>query len=903
MRMTSLVRRSIRLVGAARSVALAASVGLLGGCSALTDALAPGRPGAEPARVALSATVSESVGRRATAVALEVSASYLRTNGTLAPIGRQTIPLSAAALEQAVPIPIDVATCLADRERDQSAGASVCAAVIRLLLVVDGAVVDEQVVGPLRLTPGATTRVTESVQLFEIAGVTISTADGEPVPAGSVSTLFLGQSLELRGTVRDSRDQPVADRAVAWRSSAPSIATVSPTGTVTPLAIGRTTITATIGSVSSSVVLDVVRAPAALTILADAGSGRGVVRSAPAGIDCAIDGATASGACSHTFPGDAVVTLTSTPDASNLFRAWGDACSSSGTATSCQVTMSQPVAVRASFTALRLVRVVAAGGDGRGRVTGAGGLDCAITGATTAGDCQVEVAEGTQLTLMAVPQPGAGGLPSRQSFGGWGGVCEGTTGTTCVVTATGASREVAASFFDEKRVTVTVSGEGSGTITSNGALACASVVGEASGQCAESVLHGATVVLTATPDARSLFAGWAGACSGEAPTCTVQATAATTVVATFRPRTTSLLLVLSGGGAGTVSIDGAVACTLAAGQGRIECLREVEIDRTIQVSAAGSGASTFVGFGGACTGTSGCAIEMTGARTLTASFAAPLVPVTVRLSGPGAGSVRIGTSEPCVIGMQQAPVDCTVEVAQGSAVTITATAADGSSFAGYGTPCPPSGPACVLTVTGAVDVTATFTANPVLVSVTGMPGTVGDGTVRSIGGSDAIQCTFVGGVASATGCSALVPYGTQLSLHAAAAPANLLADWGDDCASAETVTCIVTLTRPLRVGARFIKGIDANVTINGSGRGAVTFRVAGTPSQDACARIGSQGPVTCRFTIPVGGTGFLSGVPFTGSTFSGFTGACANLGQASPLLQCEFNGVSFSRNVTATFSN
>jgi Divergent InlB B-repeat domain len=44
---------------------------------------------------------------------------------------------------------------------------------------------------------------------------------------------------------------------------------------------------------------------------------------------------------------------------------------------------------------------------------------------------------------------------------------------------------------------------------------------------------GGPIVLTATPGGGSAFTGWAGACSGSAPTCTVSPDEATSVTAIF----------------------------------------------------------------------------------------------------------------------------------------------------------------------------------------------------------------------------------------------------------------------------------------------------------------------------------------------------------------------------------
>ncbi|MFL5935904.1 MAG: fibronectin type III domain-containing protein [Gaiellaceae bacterium] len=75
-------------------------------------------------------------------------------------------------------------------------------------------------------------------------------------------------------------------------------------------------------------------------------------------------------------------------------------------------------------------------------------------------------------------------------------------------------------------VTITKSGAGSGTVTSNvGGINCGAV-------CSADVDAGTPVTLIAAAGSGSTFAGWAGACTGTGP-CTVQMDAAKNAVATF----------------------------------------------------------------------------------------------------------------------------------------------------------------------------------------------------------------------------------------------------------------------------------------------------------------------------------------------------------------------------------
>lgn len=82
-------------------------------------------------------------------------------------------------------------------------------------------------------------------------------------------------------------------------------------------------------------------------------------------------------------------------------------------------------------------------------------------------------------------------------------------------------------------VSVTKSGAGSGTVTSAPAgIDCGAT-------CTATFTSGTSVTLTAAPAAGSTFAGWSGACTGTAKTCTVSVIAAVAATARFVPAAAS----------------------------------------------------------------------------------------------------------------------------------------------------------------------------------------------------------------------------------------------------------------------------------------------------------------------------------------------------------------------------
>ena len=98
------------------------------------------------------------------------------------------------------------------------------------------------------------------------------TATVPAVAALTVSPSAVLLSLDLSGassqalsaTVVDANGSPLTGRSISWTSSAPSVATVSPLGGVTAVAVGKTTITATSegksGTAAVNVVLDLIAA-------------------------------------------------------------------------------------------------------------------------------------------------------------------------------------------------------------------------------------------------------------------------------------------------------------------------------------------------------------------------------------------------------------------------------------------------------------------------------------------------------------------------------------------------------------------------------------------------------------------------------------------------------------------
>jgi Bacterial Ig-like domain (group 1)/Divergent InlB B-repeat domain len=202
-------------------------------------------------------------------------------------------------------------------------------------------------------------------------------------------------------------------------------------------------------------------APRTVTVTA-AGSGSGSVTSVPAGINCTVVAAVATGTCSAMFADGAGVALTAVPAAQQFFGAWSGGCIAS--AGSCSfAALSSDVSAQVTLLAPRILTVLGAG-VGAGIVTSApAGVNCSIGAGVATGSCAVAFPDATAVVLTASPTTGS-------SLAAWSGAC---SGVACVLAMTSA-RSVTAAFSGASSAsqstvvaspTTFIAGGGSSTIT------------------------------------------------------------------------------------------------------------------------------------------------------------------------------------------------------------------------------------------------------------------------------------------------------------------------------------------------------------------------------------------------------------------------------------------------------
>jgi subtilisin family serine protease len=156
-------------------------------------------------------------------------------------------------------------------------------------------------------------------------------------------------------------------------------------------------------------------------------------------------------------------------------------------------------------------------------------------------------------------------------------------------------------------------------------------------------------------------------------------------------------LTVTKGGAGT----GTVTSSPAGINCGSTCTHSFTSGTLVTLTAAPAAGSAFAGWsGGGCSGTGTCQVTLNASTTVTANFALTHT-LTVSTAGSGSGTV---TSSPSGINCGTA---CSAAYAAGTSVTLTATPASNSKFAGWSGACSGTG-TCTVTMSSDMSVTATF---------------------------------------------------------------------------------------------------------------------------------------------------------------------------------------------------
>ena len=372
-----------------------------------------------------------------------------------------------------------------------------------------------------------------------------------------------------------------------------------------------------------------------------------------------------------------------------------------------------------------------------------------------------------------------------------------------------------------------------------------------------------------------------------------------------------------GGGKATLSVSVNGSGTVASTPTGINCGSTCSASFTggsqVTLTATPASGGTFTGWGGACSGTGSCLVTMNGAESVTATFTQLFV---LSVSDTGNGTV---TSSPSGI---NCGATCSANFASGAQVTLNEAPANGWNFTGWGGACSGTG-SCVVTMSAAKSVSATFTQNGNTLSVS----VSGGGTLTS--NPTGISCPST--------CSANYPNGTGVTLSAAPAAGWIINSWGGACSGNGTnATCNVTMnaaesasvTLALTGGSAVARtwvsassGSDSNPctltapcltfaaaqantlaggeidVLSPGDYGAVTITQAISIYNDG---VGRAGPLATSGTSGIvvaagaGDTVNLRGLTFNGFNASGASGVVFNSGAQLYIEQCIFLGFATS---------
>jgi hypothetical protein len=305
---------------------------------------------------------------------------------------------------------------------------------------------------------------------------------------------------------------------------------------------------------------------------------------------------------------------------------------------------------------------------------------------------------------------------------------------------------------------------------------------------------------------------------------------------------TTLTVTATGAGNGSVVATG-VNCYARAGSTIGDCDEVVELGDEVTLIATASSTSNFISFsGGGCT-TSPCTFTPSDDVTVVANFAPKTYVVQVAPAGSGSGSVS-GTGISC-------GSDCTHSLTAGQSITLTATAASGSTFISFsGGGCTTS--PCTFTPTDDTTVVANFALN----SGGGDPATHVVQVSLQGSGSGSVSGT---GISCGSDCTHSLTAGQSITLTASSLSNSTFVSFsGGGCT---TSPCTFTPSDDVTVVANFALKNTHQIEVSLAGNGSGTVTGTGI----SC---GSD----CSATLIDGQSIALTAVAHTDSEFVGFSG-------------------------------
>ncbi|HEY2055484.1 MAG TPA: PKD domain-containing protein [Solirubrobacterales bacterium] len=204
-----------------------------------------------------------------------------------------------------------------------------------------------------------------------------------------------------------------------------------------------------------------------------------------------------------------------------------------------------------------------------------------------------------------------------------------------------------------------------------------------------------------------------------------------------------------------------------------ECVAPFEAGQDVVLTATPAADSTFVGWGGGCTGGGTCTLTSGGTQSVIADFEAKVAPtefeLSVSASGPG-----VVTSAPGGISCGS---ECTHRFGAGATVMLTASPTGTAKFSGWSGVCSGTESICEVAMTETRSVHATFTA--AVVGQTLVVSVAGDGAGAVKSARAGINCGVL--------CEGTYKSGTVVALFPEAMPGSEFISWGGACLGAGVV--------------------------------------------------------------------------------------------------------------------
>ena len=476
----------------------------------------------------------------------------------------------------------------------------------------------------------------------------------------------------------------------------------------------------------------------------------------PGRVSSDLPGIQCPSVCTAEYRSTDVVILTASPD--NIangasFVGWSGYSGCTGTSNSCTIPMTSARSVRARFEHRRNLSLTVYNGGAGGSVSSSpAGIDQCVA------QCGRLFDYGTLVVLTATVSPG---YSLR-----WSNRCPNVQGNTCEVLMD-EQRSITASFMPDVRVTVTKTGNGSGSVASTPAgINCGAT-------CSMVVPYETSLEFSAVPAADSVFMGWVSGCgAGGIGNCFMGAYQDTTLTAQFALKIPVRVTIQ---GSGTVSsLAPGILCTSS-------CDNYLPPNNRLELHATPASGHMFTGWSGACQGSSSvCTTDTFAARDVTATFVAmPVLSVSVAGNGTissGVAGINCGSA-------------CSQAYLPGSQVRLTAVPQAENTFDGWGGACTGTATTCDVTMSEARNVTASFTPWPVL-------------TVTRSGAGTGSVSSAPSGISCGTDCTETLSPGSPVTLTATASAGSNFSGWAGAC-NGTTATCSVTVSAATSVTANF----------------------------------------------------------------------------------------------------